>query len=136
MTKLKLSNTYLPLIFIFVAVNALCVIFNNKLDEWHINHLVVQGANLLLFILMFTSAYLHLKAFYKPNPHAFLRSVLSATVLKLFVIAGAALLYLFLAGENKSTYAIMVGMLLYIVYTTVELRGIFKLNKQTNHGAA
>ncbi len=136
MTKHKLSNTYLPLVFIFVAVNALCVIFNNKLDEWHINHLVVQGANLLLFLLMFGSAYIHIKAFYKPNPQAFLRSVLSATVLKLFVIAGAAVLYLLIAGEQKNTYAILAGMLLYVVYTTVEMRGIFKMNKQANNGAA
>ncbi len=136
MTKLKLSNTYLPLVFIFVAVNALCVIFNNKLDEWHINHLVVQGANLLLFILMFSSAYLHLKAIAKSNPHAFLRSVLGATVLKLFVIAGAALIYLFVAGEKKSVYAVLAGMVLYVIYTTVELRGIFKLNKQSNNGAS
>ncbi len=135
MTKLKLSNTYLPLIFIFVAVNAFCVVFNNKLDGWHINHLVVQAANLLLFLLMFFSAYIHIKAFYKPNPHAFLRSVLSATVLKLFVIAGAVMLYLFIAGEKKSTYAILAAMVLYIIYTTVELRGIFKMNKQAGNGA-
>lgn len=136
MTKHKLSNTYLPLVFIFVAVNALCVIFNNKLDGWHINHLVVQGANLLLFLLMFGSAYIHIKAFYKPNPQSFLRSVLSATVLKLFVIAGAALLYLLIAGTEGNTYAILTGMLLYVIYTTVEMRGIFKLNKQANNGAA
>jgi len=136
MIKLKLSNTYLPLIFIFVAVNALCVIFNNRLDAWNINHLVVQGANLLLFLLMFTSAYIHFKAMYKPNPHAFLRSVLSATVLKLFVIAGAALIYLFVAGEHKSVYAVIAALLLYIVYSAVELRGIFKLNKQANNGAS
>ena len=136
MTKHKLSYTYLPLVFIFVAVNALCVIFNNKLDEWHINHLVVQGANLLLFLLMFGSAYIHIKAFYKPNPNAFLRSVLSATVLKLFVIAAAAVLYLLIAGEDGNTYAVLVGLLLYVIYTTVEMRGIFKLNKQANNGAA
>ena len=136
MTKLKLSYTYLPLVFIFVLVNAFCVVFNNKLDEWNINHLVLQGANLLLFLLMFGSAYIHIKAYYKPNPHAFLRSVLSATVLKLFVIAGAALLYLLIAAENKSIYAIMAGLLLYVVYTTVELRGIFKMNKQANNGTA
>ncbi len=136
MTKVKLSNTYLPLIFIFVFVNALCVIFNNKLDEWHINHFVVQAANLLLFLLMFGSAYLHIKAFYKPNPHAFLRSVLGATVLKLFVIAGAAFIYLLVAGENKSIYAVLSGLVLYIVYTVVEMRGIIKMNKQENNGAA
>lgn len=136
MTKIKLSNTYLPLIFIFVFVNALCVIFNNRLDAWQINHVVVQAANLLLFLLMFGSAYLHIKAFYKPNPHAFLRSVLGATVLKLFVIAGAAFVYLLVAGEKKSIYAVLAGMGLYIVYTVVEMRGIVKMNKQENDGEA
>ncbi len=136
MTKLKLSNTYLPLVFIFVAVNALCVIFNNKLDEWKIDHLVLQGANLLLFLLMFASAYLHFKALYKPNPHAFMRSVMGATALKLFVIAGAAFIYLLVAGENRSVYAVLAGMLLYVIYTIVEMRGIVKLNKQAHNGAA
>ncbi len=136
MTKLKLSHTYLPLVFIFVAVNALCVIFNNKLDGWGIDHLVVQGANLLLFLLMTGSAYIHIKAFYKPNPHAFLRSVLGATVLKLFVIAGAVFIYLFVAGEKQNIYAVAVGLVLYIVYTIVEMRGIMKMNKQTGNGAA
>ena len=136
MTKLKLSNTYLPLVFIFVFVNALCVIFNNKLDGWSINHLVLQAANLLLFLLMIGSAYLHIKAFYKTNPQAFLRSVLGATVLKLFVIAGAALIYMLVAGENKSIYAVLAGLVLYVVYTFVEMRGILKMNKHENNGAA
>jgi len=133
MIKLKLNHTYLPLIFIFVSVNALCVIFNDKLDSNGINHLVVQGANLLLFLLMFVSAYLHLKALHNSNPHAFLRSVLSATVLKLFVIAGATFIYLFAAGEGRSVYAVLVGMGLYIIYTVVELRGLFRMNKQNNN---
>ncbi|TKK68831.1 hypothetical protein FC093_09040 [Ilyomonas limi] len=133
MTKLKLNNTYLPLIFIFVSVNALCVIFNDKLDAYHINHLVVQGANLLLFVLMTISAYLHFKALRSSNPHAFLRSVLSATVIKLFVIAGATFIYLFAAGEQRSVYAVLVGMVLYIIYTAVELRGLFRMNKQNNN---
>ena len=85
---------------------------------------------------MFGSAYLHIKAFYKPNPHAFLRSVLGATVLKLFVIAGAAFVYLLVAGEKKSIYAVLAGMVLYIVYTVVEMRGIVKMNKQENDGEA
>ena len=134
MTKLKLSHTYLPLVFIFVAVNALCVIFNNKLDGWGVNHFVVQGANLLLFLLMVGSAYIHIKAFYKPNPQAFLRSVLSATVLKLFVIAGAVFIYLFIAGEKQSLYAIAAALILYVIYTIVEMRGIMKMNKQTRDG--
>jgi hypothetical protein len=133
MTKLKLNNTYLPLIFIFVSVNALCVIFNEKLNAIGINHLVVQGANLLLFLLMFVSAYLHLKALHDSNPHAFLRSVMSATVIKLFVIAGATFIYLFVAGDQRSVYAVLVGMGLYIVYTVVELRGLFRMNKQNNN---
>ncbi len=133
MTKFKLNNTYLPLVFIFVSVNALCVIFNDKLDAKDINHLVVQGANLLIFILMFVSAYLHFKALHKANPHAFLRSVLSATVIKLFAIAGAVFIYLLAAGEQRSVYAVLVGMVLYIVYSIVELRGIFRLNKQNTN---
>jgi len=133
MTKLKLNNTYLPLIFIFVSVNALCVIFNDKLDGAGINHLVVQGANLLLFLLMFISAYMHLKALNNNNPHAFLRSVMGATVIKLFVIAGAVFIYLFVAGEQRSIYAVLVSMGLYIIYTGVELRGLFRMNKQNNN---
>ena len=98
-----------------------------------INHLVVQGANLLLFLLMFVSAYLHHKALQNSNPHAFLRSVLSATVIKMFVIAGATFIYLLAAGEQRSVYAVLAGMGLYIIYMIVELRGLFRMNKQNNN---
>ncbi len=121
------------MIFIFVSVNALCVIFNEKLNAIGINHLVVQGANLLLFLLMFVSAYLHFKALRNSNPHAFLRSVMGATVIKMFVIAGATFIYLFVAGEHRNVYAVLIGMGLYIVYTIVELRGLFRMNKQSNN---
>lgn len=133
MTKFKLSNTYLPLVFIFVAVNALCVVFNDELDAKKIDHFVVQGANLLLFVLMSISAYMHFKALRKPNPNAFLRSVLSATLLKLFAIAGGTLIYLLAAGPQRSVYAVIVGLGLYVIYTIVELRGIFRLNKENNN---
>ena len=130
------TQPYLSSVGFHFRCSERCVIFNNKLDEWGVNHLVLQGANVLLFLLMIGSAYIHIKAYYKPNPHAFLRSVLSATVLKLFVIAGAVFLYLFVAGEKQSIYAVLAGLILYVIYTFVEMRGIMKINKQTRNDTA
>ncbi len=132
MNKLKLRNTYLPLVFIFIAINAFCLIFKERLDERGVDHSVVQGANLILFSLAVVSAFMHYRAVSNSNPHAFVRSIMGATVLKLIIIAGSVFIYLYFSGSNKSIYAVLTGMGLYIIYTIFEVAGAFRLNKHSN----
>ncbi|BAV08458.1 hypothetical protein FLA_4499 [Filimonas lacunae] len=127
-----MRNTFLPLIAIFVIVNGLCLYFQDKLLQHQIAPNVVQGGNGLLFLLATISAMMHYRALKAENPHAFVRSIMGATVLKLFSIAGAALIYIYFSGKARSKYAIMVCMALYVIYTIVEVAGAYRLNNEKN----
>lgn len=124
-----MRNTFLPLVALFVLVNAVCFAWKDGLLAQKIDPTVVQGANVLLFLLAVICAVMHYRAVKNPNPNAFVRSIMGATVLKLFVLAGAVLVYVYLAGVNKSTRAIVAGMVLYVIYSVFEVSGAFKLNK-------
>lgn len=132
MDRLKLRNTFFPLIGVFVLINILCVSFQAQLQQHNINPLVVQGGNGLLFLLAVISALMHFKALKTENPHAFVRSIMGATVLKLFTIAGAAFIYVYMSGPARSKYALLICMGLYIIYSIIEVAGAFRLNKEKN----
>ena len=124
------AKRILPLFFVFVIVNSLILWFQPQLDHKKIDALVVFTANCLLFTLGILSLAMHLRALNKTNPNVFLRSVMGATMLKLLVLGGAALVYLFIAGKERSVYAVLAGMVLYVVYTVLEIRITLKMNQK------
>ena len=133
MKNRRRNNGMLSLFILFIMVNALCFLFKNWLDVRNIDHLVVMGANCILFVLSATVYYLHIRAAKNKNPHAFVRSVMAGTFIKLVVIAIAVVVYLKLAEENKSVYGVVAGMALYFVYTFIEVKSASRLNKQNGN---
>jgi len=128
------SKKIIPLFALFVIVNALLLWYQKELPAYHIDVMVVFAANALLFILSVLSLMMHTKAIDKKNPNAAIRGVMGATVLKLFVLAAAALVYLFLSDKNRSLNAIFAGMILYVLYTFIEVRIASKTNQDSNGG--
>lgn len=129
----KRANGITSLFILFIIVNSFCFLFKNWLDAKNIDHLVVIGANCILFVLSATVYYMHKKAVQNKNPYAFVRSVMAGTFIKLVVIAIAVVIYLKLAEQNKSVYAIVAGIGLYFIYTFVEVRSAQRLNKQNGN---
>ena len=118
----------LPLIISFFIVAVFLFVSADQLTVKHINVLVVQVANLLLFSFSTLNIYFQKKNINNPNPNAVIRGVMSGMFLKLFGLAAAAVIYLFAAGENRSVNAVFVGMGLYIIYTWLEVRISLRLN--------
>ncbi|MBS1627232.1 MAG: hypothetical protein JSR09_10920 [Bacteroidetes bacterium] len=127
----SLSKKILPLFFVFVVVNSLILWYQSILQEKKIDVLVVFTANILLFFLSVISLLLHTKQIDKKNLNASLRNVMSATLIKMFVLGSAAVFYLIFAKE-KSVYAIMVSMALYFIYLFMEISIASKINKEKN----
>lgn len=123
-----------PAILIFVIVTAICIVFKSTLTQKNIDANVVLGGNILLFLLTIISSFMHAKALKDPNPNAFVRSVMGAMVMKLFVIAAAVIIYLFLLGQEKNIAGILMCMGLYIIYTAIEVKSTSSLNKKKTHG--
>jgi len=55
---------------------------------------------------------------------------MAATTIKMLVLASAAMIYIFIAGKNRSVYGILASMLLYIIYLILEINIALKLNQK------
>jgi heme/copper-type cytochrome/quinol oxidase subunit 3 len=128
----KKSNAIVPMFIFFIVVNAFCLLFKDWLDAKKIDHLVVMGANCILFLLSSIVFLMHRKAVGNKNPHAFVRSVMAGTFIKLVVVAGTVVAYVMIVEQDKSNYAIIAGIGLYFVYTFIEVKSAARLNRE--HG--
>jgi uncharacterized membrane protein len=134
MQQPSFAKKMLPLFFLFVLVNSLVLYFQKELDDKKIDALVVFAANCLLFVLSVLSLAMHTKAPDKKNPNAIVRGVMAATLLKMMVLGASALVYLFLSGPNRSINAIFAGLVLYVIYTFIEVGIASKNNDNNNAG--
>lgn len=118
------------LLITFILLNGAFVGLRHFFERKNIDTDVVIIANALLCLLASLAILMHKKAAANPNPNAFVRSILTATVLKLFVIAGATFIYIAMAKETKSVNALFVGMGLYFIYTFIEVKLAQELNRK------
>jgi K+-transporting ATPase A subunit len=100
------------------------------LDSIKVNHSVVIFGNALLFLLAMISLQLHMSASKKENPNVLVRSIMMSTFLKMILIAVSVLIYVKMAKETKSKWAIFVTMFIYLIYMAIELKIALKLNKK------
>ncbi|MEN9685578.1 MAG: hypothetical protein RLZZ28_1364 [Bacteroidota bacterium] len=117
-----------PFWWLFAIVGAILLLMEQKLTTYHIDAMVVFSANFFLCLVSIGNILFQEKNLSNPNPNAVIRGVMAATFIKLFVLAAAALIYLFAAGENRSVNAVFLGMGLYIAYTWLEVRVSLKMN--------
>jgi hypothetical protein len=120
------------MIIVFVIITAACLVFSHQLEKYNINHEILLGANLILFVLMMVTSLLHVKASRNPNPYAFVRSITLGVFLKLIVIAGAILIYFYKSGANINIYTIALAMIFYLIYTVLEVAAAMRLNRKKN----
>lgn len=132
MKKFGINKNYIAIIILFIIVNLICLLYKNGYihTSVYIDENVVVVANALLFILALIGTYKHIKAINDPNPNVFVRSIMSMTILKFFVLCGAAVIYILVAKQNKNVPAVVIGMLLYVLYAVLEVRSAYKLNKK------
>lgn len=130
MKKIDYRKYFLPIIVIFILVNTFCLIFQKFLIGNNIDPMVLLGANIILFLLSVIALIMHLKAVKNTNPNVFVRSVMAASFIKFMVVAFVTVAYLALAKENRSIYAVIASMGLYVIYTILEIRNATKINME------
>lgn len=129
MQQTSFFKNAIPLFILFIVVNCLILPIRTWLGLYNINPDVVFAANCILFILSCINIALHKNALQNKNPNAVVRSVMGGTLIKLMVISLSILIYLFLAGTKRNSYGIFCGMVLYLIYTFVEVRIATKMKK-------
>ncbi|HJU45383.1 MAG TPA: hypothetical protein VJ647_01305 [Chitinophagaceae bacterium] len=126
----KLSFTsFLPIVILFIAAFLFTWLGSDRLAAWNINADVINGGNLLLFLVTLFTWFFHKKALSAGNTQAFLRNVYGGMMLRMFVCIIAFFIYVSLvAGINKP--AIFAVMFLYLVYTFTEIAVLLKYSKR------
>ena len=122
----------LPLIAIFVLFSGALTAARHLLAKWGIHSEVLIIANILFFLISLMAFVMQQKALNNSNPHVFVRSVMAGMLIKMFVCIIAVIIYRLVAGNNTSKISVFASMFLYLMYLSVEVAVITKLNKQKN----
>lgn len=114
---------------VFVALSVVFYLVSQNTPAYKFG--ILEGANVLMAVIAIISYTLVTKNIVD-NPHAFVRGVYSASLLKIMVCMFAALGYIAVYRSNvhKPTVFVMFGI--YIVYTGIEtyiLSGLARIKK-------
>lgn len=121
-----------PLLIFCVIINSCMLVWKERLATYGIQYEVVMPANMLLFLFTFTGLLMQIKAASNKNPNAIVRAVMAGMGIKLIGFATALLIYISMAGKDKSNLSIYVSLGLYVVYTWLEVRLFLKQNPKKN----
>ena len=123
------KRPFVPISVFFILLNAFFVAGKGLLEKWGVDQSVLILGNLLLFVVTAISFAVSSRGLKATNPHAFVRAVYGSVMIKFFVFAIAAFIYIqsAKAAVNKSGLFICMG--LYLVYTFMEVSVLTKLLK-------
>lgn len=120
----------MPVVTVFIALNAFFISGKHMLDRWGVDQDVVIVGNLLLMLVTLFSFLLARRGMNNPNPYAFVRSVYMSVMLKLFLCIIAAFIYISVYKSSLNKPALFFCMGLYLVYTFMEVAALTKMLKQ------
>ncbi len=122
----------LPLFITFIICSLIIFIAKMVFPDRGVDYTVLISANCLFFLVSLVVFRMQYRAMQNSNPNVFVRSVMGGMIIKVFVCLGAVMLYFFLSGKMFNKPAVYFSMIIYIIFLTVEVRTIMKLNKQKN----
>lgn len=126
-----MKKQVLPMIIVFIAINALALVFGEKLGDYGIDSGVVIGGNCLLFAATLGAFFLYANALKSEKTHGFIGKVYGGFILKLVVLLAGLMAYFFAAEEiNKGGLFVCMG--LYLVYSFLGTSQVVK-NKGAHH---
>ncbi len=124
------KSFFLPAFIFNILILLACYFGKIKLAEWNMEVKILLWGNILLFAICFASFELCVRGLHSKNNHAFFRMVYGSFMLKLLLIAGAALVYILLEKKNVNIPALISCMVFYLIYTGLEVAALMKDNKQ------
>jgi hypothetical protein len=118
------------MILVFILLNALFLTGRNWLVKKGFDPDVLIIGNMLLFIVLLISFIITQRSLKSENPNAFVRAMYGSFIIKFFVLALAAFIYIIITKQNVNKPALIACMGLYIVYTVFEVSSLMRLLKQ------
>jgi ACR3 family arsenite efflux pump ArsB len=129
-----MNNTVLkpirPLLIVFVFITAFCITGKAWLAKRGVNQEVLIAGNILLLLVSLSAFIITNRAVQAGKPQAFVRAMYGSFMIKFFVVAIAAFVYIMVAKKNVNKPALIACAGLYIIYTGIETRALINLLKQ------
>ena len=133
-TTKKMNRTNLalirPMILIFILLNAFFLAGKAWLAKKGIDQEVLIVGNLLLFLVSLITFLVTSRSLQSKNPNVFVRAMYGGFIIKFFVVAIAAFVYIMATKENVNKPALFACMGLYILYTFFEVNALMRILKQ------
>lgn len=133
MNKPALRN-FFPAILIFLILNSGFLAMMKRLEGWGFAYSVLVLGNIIVFGISFLSYWMAVRGLSTKNPHVFFRWVYGSVMIKLFLLAGVAFVYIMITQKEVNKPGLFFCMGLYVVYTFIEVSALMKVNKQKTDG--
>ncbi len=119
-----------PMILVFMLLN----FFFIAARQWIINkgadqEVLIIG-NLLLFVVSLVTFLITYRSLQSTNPNTFVRAMYGGFIIKFFAVAIAAFIYILITNKNVNKPALIACMLLYVIYTFIEVKTLLGVLKQ------
>ena len=122
----------LPLLLIFISVNAFILLTPALWLKYHIDQDVLIYANLIFLLTGILVFFIQKKALTNSNPNVFIRSIMSGMLIKMFTTVIAVFAYVITAGKGFDKKAVFISLFLYLIYLAAEVIAISQQNKKRN----
>jgi hypothetical protein len=129
-----LSRGIVFIIGVFIVSSIAIELLPSFLHDLNIDSKALSGGNKILFILSALSYWLYTRSLRNPNPNAFVRAVYGSMLIKMAVCLLATFIYIKVA-VSVSKNAIIACLVLYVLYTIVEVAIITQLLKKSPKNA-
>jgi hypothetical protein len=129
-----LSRGIVFIIAVFLLLSMAIELLPGFLHDLNIDSKVLSGGNKLLVIISVISYWLYTRSLRSSNPNAFVRAVYGSMLVKMLVFLLATFIYIKLAA-SVSKNAIIACLVLYVLYTIVEVAIITQLLKKSPKNA-
>ena len=126
----KVINKSSLLISVFIIIGVVLIFFKEFVKRNHINIdvEVLQGANVILYILSLISIKLQVKGMGNPNPNVFVRTVMGSMMIKMFIVVALVFVYVAMSGDHLNKNGILISLFFYLIYRFIKQIIYFKKN--------
>jgi hypothetical protein len=126
----KAMKNFLPAIILFLVLNTAFLTMMKRLEGWGFDYTVLVFGNIIVFGISLLSYWMAVKGLTTKNNHAFFRWVYGSVMMKLFILASVAFVYIMMNKKEVNKPGLFFCMGLYVIYTFIEVSGLMKVNKQ------
>jgi len=118
------------MLLVFILLNVFLITARQWIVNKGADQEVLIIGNLLLFVISVITFLITYRSLQSSNPNAFVRAMYGGFIIKFFTVAIAAFVYIMITKKNVNKPALFACMLLYVIYTFIEVKALMGLLKK------